>query len=152
MLNQKKHLAELLLESGLHGPVDRLRSRVGFSPDMQAAQAILFNPKYKRQAKITSYREWLETNQPCVFGRVAAKNKNIFVCLLEDTEILHMQNGDQDVMDTIQDHRQVWKRLALEGITSSFVVLLVSPKLVKREPDAGLKEIARRLMELYMQV
>ncbi|HEY6349888.1 MAG TPA: hypothetical protein VI636_10805 [Candidatus Angelobacter sp.] len=152
MLIQKKHLAELLLESSLHGPVDRLRSRVGFSPDMQAAQAILFNPKYKRQAKITSYREWLETNQPCVFGRVAAKNKNIFVCLLEDTEILHMQNGDQDVMDTIQDHRQVWKRLALEGTTSSFVVLLVSPKLVKREPDAGLKEISRRLMELYMQV
>jgi hypothetical protein len=152
MATPKKHLSELLLESSLHGPVDRVRSRIGFSPDIQAVQAILFSPKYSRQAKITAYREWLETNQPCVFGRIAAKNKNIFICLLEHGEILRMQNGDQDILDTLQDHRQVWKRHALEGTTSSFVILLVSPKLVNREPDAGLKEICRRLMELYMQV
>jgi hypothetical protein len=149
---QKRHFAELLLESSLHGSADRLRSRVGFSPDIQAAQAILFNPKYNRQAKIAAYRDWLESNQPCVFGRVAAKNKNIFVCLLEHNEILRMQNGDKDLTDTIQDHRQVWKRLALEGLTSSFVILVVSPRLVSREPDDGLKEICRRLMEVYMQV
>jgi hypothetical protein len=149
---QKRHFAELLLESSLHGPADRLRSRVAFSPDIQAAQAILFNPKYNRQAKIAAYRDWLENNQPCVFGRVAAKNKNVFVCLLEHNEILRMQNGDKDLIDTIQDHRQVWKRLALEGLTSSFVILVVSPRLVGREPDDGLKEICRRLMEVYMQV
>jgi hypothetical protein len=63
-----------------------------------------------------------------------------------------MQNGDKDLTDTIQDHRQVWKRLALEGLTSSFVILVVSPRLVSREPDDGLKEICRRLMEVYMQV
>jgi hypothetical protein len=125
---------------------------MGFSADMHATQSILFSPTYGRQEKIAAYREWLETNQPCVFGRVAAKNKNIFICLLEHSEILRMQNGDQDVIDTIQDHRQVWKRHALDGTTSSFVVLLVSSKLASREPDASLKEICRRLMELYMQV
>ena len=114
MAIQKRHLAELLLENNLHGSLDRLRSRIGFSPDISATQAILFNPKYTRQAKITAYRDWLESNQPCVFGRVAAKNKNIFVCLLEESEILRMQNGDKDLTDTIQDHRQAWKRLALE--------------------------------------
>jgi hypothetical protein len=36
------------------------------------------------------------------------------VCLLEEREILSMRNGDQDLRDTIQDHRQVWKRHALD--------------------------------------
>jgi hypothetical protein len=152
MAVQKRHLAELLLENNLHGSLDRLRSRIGFSTDISATQAILFNPKYTRQAKITAYRDWLESNQPCVFGRVAAKNKNIFVCLLEENEILRMQNGDKDLSDTIQDHRQAWKRLALEGLTSSFVILVISPRLVNREPDDRLKEICRKLMESYMQV
>jgi hypothetical protein len=152
MVKTKKHLAELLLESSLHGPVDRFRSRTGFSPDIEAAQAILFSSKYDRQAKIRSYRSWLESNQPCVFGRVAAKNKNVFICLLEQNEIVQMKNGDRDVMDTIQDHRQVWKRLALDGIASSFVILLVSSQLVRREPDSALKEICRKVLELYMQV
>jgi hypothetical protein len=152
MRTKTKHLAELLLETSLHGPVDQLRSRIGFSADIQAVQAVLFGARYDRQAKIRAYRGWVESNQPCVFGRVAAKNKNVFICLLEQKEILQMRNGDPDVMDTIQDHRQVWKRLALEGLTSSFVILLVSPQLVSREPNPGLKEICRKLMELYMQV
>jgi hypothetical protein len=53
-------------------------------------------------------------------------------------------------MDTLQDQRQVWKRLALEGSTSSFVIPIASPHLVTREPNETLKEICRRLMELYM--
>src|SRR5262245_48807630 len=116
MPTQKRHLAELLLEFSLHGAADAMRSRMDFSTDIQATQAILFNPKAGRQTKIAAYRNWLELNQPCVFGRVAAKNKNIFVCLIEHDEILRMKNGDRDLIDTIQDHRQVWKRLALEGL------------------------------------
>src|ERR1035441_817900 len=55
-------------------------------------------------------------------------------------------------METLQDHRQVWKRLALEGRVSSFVILLTSRHLITREPNAELKEICRRLLELYMQI
>jgi hypothetical protein len=129
-----------------------MRSRRPFSPDIEAIHAVLFNPRYDRQAKIKAYRAWFEKNQPCVFGKTAATNKNIYFCLLEDHEILRMRRGDPDVTDTLQDHRQVWKRLALEGSTSSFVILLASPHLVTREPNETLKEICRRLMELYMQI
>jgi len=120
--------------------------------DMEAVHAVLFNPEYDRQAKIKAYRAWLEKNQPCVFGKTAATNKNLYICLLEEHEILRMQRGDADVMDTLQDHRQVFKRLALEGLVSSFIILLTSRHLISREPNDGLKEICRRLMELYMQV
>jgi hypothetical protein len=148
----KKHLAELLLEARLHGPIDRFRSRRPFSADVEAVHAVLFSPRYDRQAKIRAYRKWLETNQPCVFGRIAAANRNVFICLVEEDEVLRMRRGDEDVMDTLQDHRQVWKRLALEGTTSSFVILLLSKTLPTREPNGALKEACRRLLELYLQV
>lgn len=148
----RPHLAELLLESRLHQPADAFRSRQAFSPDMEAVHAILFNSKYDRQAKIRAYRGWLEKNQPCVFGKTAATNKNVYICLLEEHEILRMARRDSDVEETLQDHRQVWKRLALEGLASSFVILLTSKHLISREPNTALKEICRRLLELYMQI
>ena len=107
MPQAKVQLAELLLQSSFHGPADRFRSQHPFSPDVEAVQAVLFNPKQSRQVKIAAYREWLERNQPCVFGKTAATNKNIYICLLEEHEVLRMSRGDADVSDTIQDHRQV---------------------------------------------
>jgi hypothetical protein len=61
---------------------------------MEAVHAVLFNPDYNRQVKIKAYRAWLEKNQPCVFGKTAATNKSIYICLLEEHEILRMQRGD----------------------------------------------------------
>lgn len=148
----KSQLAELLLESRFHQPADWFRSQRPFSPEIEAVQAVLFSPKHSRQVKIATYRGWLEKNQPCVFGKTAATNKSVYICLLEDQEILRMTRGDADVRDTIQDHRQVWKRLALEGRVSSFLILLTSKQLVLKEPNDALKEICRRLLELYMEI
>jgi hypothetical protein len=134
MPQTRPHLSELLLESRLHQPADAFRSRQAFSPDMEAVHAILFNSKYDRQAKIRAYRGWLEKNQPCVFGKTAATNKNVYICLLEEHEILRMARGDADMEETLRDHRQVWKRLALEGLASSFVILLTSKHLITRDP------------------
>src|SRR6266550_3713307 len=148
----KPHLAEMLLDLKFHGSEDRFRKTRPFSEDVEASHALLFNPRYDRRRKITAYRRWLEINQPCVFGRVAAKNKNVFICLLEEHEILRMKHGDDDLRQTIQDHRQVWKRHALEGLSSSFLIVLVSRSLVNKEPGDHLKEICRRLLELYMEI
>src|SRR5437016_6678574 len=148
------HLEEMLLTISVHGKEDTLRRRRSFSEDIEAVHAILFNPHYYKRRKVRAYRKWLETppNQPCVFGRIAAKNKNVFICLIEEDEVLGMAKGDADLRATIQDYRQVWKRHALDGLVSSFVILLVSERLVTREPDEQLKELCRRLMELYMEI
>src|SRR5262249_22731628 len=103
------------------GVQDRLRKRHPFSPDIAATNAILFSRQYTRRKKIRHYRQWLETNKPCVFGKVAAKRKSVFVCLFEEDEVLRMRNGDDDVRATIQDYRQAWKRHALDGLSSSFL-------------------------------
>ena len=149
---KKISLAERLLSAKFRGADDKFRKRHPFSPDIEATNAILFGRQYNRRSKIRAYRSWLETNQPCVFGKVAAKNKNIFICLLEEQEVLRMKRGDLDLQDTIQDYRQVWKRHALEGLNSSFLLVLVSKALGTREPNDQLKEICRRLMELYMEI
>jgi len=147
-----RHLAELLLEQRLHGRPDPFRKKHGFAKDMEAVHAIVFNPNRSRKEKIEQYRRWLTTNQPCVFGKVAATNKNIFICLLEEHEVLRMPHGDEDLRDTLQDFRQAWKRYALEGLSSSLVVLLVSKSLAFTEPNEPLKDICRRLLELYLNV
>ena len=148
----KPHLSEMLLDLKFHGNQDRFRKTHPFSEDIESVHAILFNPRYDRWRKLATYRRWLAAGQPCLFGKAAAKSKAVFVCLLEEHEILRMKRGDEDLRDTIQDHRQAWKRLALEGSYSSFMVLLTSRSLVEKEPGDTLKEICRRLLELYMDV
>jgi hypothetical protein len=148
----RKHLAEMLLDLRLHGKPDALRRTKPYSEDITAVNSILFNSSLSKMRKVKAYRRWIETGQPCVFGRVAARNENIFMCVIEEHEVLRMRCGDDDLRDTIQDYRQVWKRYALEGIASSFVILLVSPSLVNCQPDDRLKEVCRRLMELYMEL
>src|SRR5690242_9344970 len=104
------HLAEMLLDIRLRGETDRFRKKHPFSEDIEGVQAILFNPQHNKLKKIKAYRKWLENNQPCVFGKIASKNQNVFICLLEDHEILRMGKGDEDLKETIQDYRQAWKR------------------------------------------
>ena len=148
----KPHLAELLLEINYHGAEDRFRTSHPFSEDVESTHAILFNSRYNKWKKMDAYRRWLVSGQPCLFGKAAARTKSVFICLLEEHEILCMKNGDSDLKDTIQDHRQVWKRYALDEPFSSFLVLLVGKRLVGKEPGNQLKEISRRLLEIYMEV
>jgi len=151
-LDRRMHLAEMLLHARLHGRRDGLRAKLAFSEDIESMQAVLFSSRYDTRKKVRAYRSWLETKQPCVFGRIAAKNKNVYICLLDETDVLRMRRGDDDLRDTIQDYRQAWKRHALDGLSSSFVILLVSRTLVEQEPGDDLKEVCRRLMELYMEI
>jgi hypothetical protein len=146
------HLAEMLLDIKFHGKADRFRQTHPFSDDIESAHALLFNPRYDKWRKLKAYRRWVASGQPCLFGKAAAKTNSVFVCILEEHEILRMGRGDDDVRETIQDHRQAWKRCALEGGFSSFMLLLLSKSLVDKEPADQLKEISRRLLELYMEV
>ena len=147
----KPHLAELLLDLKFHGAEDSFRKKRPFSEDIETTHSILFNSRYDKWRKLRAYRKWLASGQPCLFGKAAAKTNSVFICILEEQEILRMRRGDDDLRDTIQDHRQAWKRCALEGGFSSFMVLLLSKSLVTKEPGDQLKEICRRLLELYME-
>jgi hypothetical protein len=144
------HFAELLLTAKLRGKRDSMRVRRDFSDDIQQVNSILHNPKAKKISKLSAYRDWLRKHQPCVFGRAAATNKQVFICLLDEEQILLMKHGDDDLRETIRDHQKVWKRRALHGLSSSFVIVLASPSLAHIDAGPELKETGRRLMELYV--
>ncbi len=144
------HLAELLLGLKLHGRRDSLRNRGDFSDDIQQVHGILHNPKAHKSSKISAYRNWLKSHQPCVFGRGAAGKRQVFICLLDEREVLSMRRGDADLRATLEDYRKVWKRYALHGRSSSLVIVVNSPALAYVEPSDELKEACRRLMELYV--
>lgn len=148
----KQHAAELLLDIRLHPKPDKLRKSRRFSQDMQSTHAILLNSQNSKTQKINAYRTWLTKSQPCIFGRLAATQRRVFICLLEENEILGMRRGDDDLRDTIQDYRQLWKRYALEGLSSSFLIAVIGESLVTETPGERLKEFCRRLLELYMDV
>lgn len=148
----KKHAAELLLDIRLHPRPDNFRKTKRFSSDMQSTNAILLNPENTKTQKIKAYWAWLAKNQPCIFGRLAATQKRVFICLFEENEVLGMRRGDDDLRETIQDYRQLWKRYALDGLSSSFVLAVVGDSLVLESPGDRLKEFCRRLLELYMDV
>jgi hypothetical protein len=104
----KKRAAERLLDIRPHSKPDKLRKSKRFSPDIQSTNAILLNPENTKAQKIKAYWGWLAKNQPCIFGRLAPTQKRIFICLLEENEILGMRRGDEDLRETIQDYRQLW--------------------------------------------
>src|SRR5438876_10856831 len=97
----KQHAAELLLDVRLHPRPDKLRKSRRFSQDMQSTHAILLNSQNTKTQKINAYRAWLTKSQPCIFGRLAATQRRVFICLLEENEILGMRRGDDDLRDTI---------------------------------------------------
>ena len=146
-----QHFAELLLQLKLRGEKDRLRARSGFSDDLLAVNALLNNPKARKQSKIAAYRKWIHEGQPCIFGRTAARTGHgVYICLVEERDILTMRRGDDDLRNTIVDHQKVWKRYALHGLSSSFVIVVLSDDIARVAPDSGLKDLCRRLMELYL--
>lgn len=66
-----------------------------------------------------------------MFGKEAANKRRVFICMLDEDEILRMPNGDADLKETIQDHQRVWKRHALHGESSSFVIVVNSRSIAK---------------------
>ena len=103
----------------------------------------MLNPKNTTTQKINAYRTWLSKNQPCIFGKAAASQKRVFICLLGENEILCIRKGDDDLRDTIRHHRQLWKRYALEGRHSSFVLAVIGESLANETPGERLKEFCR---------
>jgi len=142
----------MLLSLKLYGKKDPLHTgqRGSFSDDIVETNSILNDPGKSKEKKRDAFKRWLAKSQPCLFGQTAARNDKVFVCLLEEDEILRMQNGDDDLRQTITDHQLVWRRYALHGLSSSFVILLCSRTIAGIAPCDELKELCRRLMELYL--
>src|SRR2546423_1836909 len=122
--------------------------RQAFSGDIQEVHDTVFKMKVSEDEIITLLRSWLQRNQPCLFGRIAAKLDLLTFCIIQEAELFE---SDEYIHDKIQTARLEWTRDAFKGRKNGFIVAVISPILALAEPNRSVFELAQRLCSLYLQ-
>lgn len=131
---------------------DALRQNRPFSEDVQKLHEIVFHPFRSPGQRDEAYLLWLQTRQPCLFGRIAAAQKRLHLCVLGEE---HFQNADQQIAERIAAARIAWKRRSLwphDSVSNpahGFLLLAVSQKLALAAPDENLRRFAEKLLALW---
>jgi hypothetical protein len=128
---------------------DRWRRSVGFSADIDVANTVLFSAETTDPEIIETIGQWLQQNQPCLFGRIAAKLGFIRYCILRESDL---SLSDEAIAQKIQHARRRWLKDAFEGKTSNFVIIVISPTISEAVPDQVVAKIAQRLCSLYLRL
>jgi hypothetical protein len=126
---------------------DPWRNEGGFKPELSEALEIVHSPDAPNDLVVSTLNTWVSKYQPCLFGRIAAKQGLIAYCLLRDEDL----TTDEQVERKIQEARLAWKRLAIDGRASAFIVVLLSARLANAVPDETVKRIALRVCSLYLR-
>ncbi len=126
---------------------DDWRKEVGFTPDLQTATETTLAPGVPDETATAVLSAWLSKFQPCLFGRIAAKQGLINFCLLRDEDLLA---SDEVVSDKIRRAHLDWIRRGWNGEASAFMIAVLSPGIANATPGVAVQEIARRLCFLYL--
>ena len=62
---------------------DEWRTRKGFSPEIQAVIDTTLGSSTQKDIE-SAFTGWIRAHQPCLFGRIAAKQKAITYCLISE--------------------------------------------------------------------
>lgn len=128
---------------------DPWRATHRFSPDVAECHDVLFDAARSRAEKIAALTVWLAEMQPCLFGRMEARQNRLALCLLTENDL---ERSDQEIRAKMQRERTDWKRLALAGDSHGFLLVAVSETIATARPNQVLHELAQRLCERYIGV
>lgn len=126
---------------------DPLREQTPFSPELAAANRLIFEAADDRALIQSVLNSWLMRHQPCLFGRLAAKQELISYCILTESDL---RKSDAEIRNQIQAARTQWTKEGYDGRKSGFVILATSPILAHAVPSDTLRALATRLCELYL--
>jgi hypothetical protein len=126
---------------------DPWREQVGFSADIVAANEMLLNPARSDDERLATINGWMHRNQPCLFGRMAAKLNLISYCILTEGDLLL---PDEAIHQKIQDARTRWTRAGFLGQSRALVILAISRRIACAIPDDNVKALALRLASMYL--
>jgi hypothetical protein len=125
---------------------DELRRSTPFSDDILTANRVLNYPYANDPQRAEALEDWLQGNQPCIFGRMAAKARGIDFCFLTDSDLYE---SDEHVQQKIQHKRLLWKRRAYKGFpTHGFMIVVCSNLVLNARPDSNLKAFANYVQSL----
>lgn len=126
---------------------DPWRASTPFSGDIAAANKRIFEAGDASDTICGVLGEWLQKHQPCLFGRIAARQDLISYCILTERDL---RQDDEAIRAKIQDARLQWLQDGFVGKKSGFVVLAASPTLALAAPDANLKALAQKLCSFFL--
>lgn len=126
---------------------DPWRERTPFSEDFEATNQALLAPGATDEDRERAAAAWLQKWQPCLFGRVAARQRLVHYCFLTSDDL---QGSDESIQKRLQAARRAWRADGLQGRKSAIIIWALSPRLAVAEPDANVLELAKRLLTLYL--
>jgi hypothetical protein len=128
-------------------PDDPWRRATPFSPDVRACHDVLFRAEVSRAEMEEALNHWLATEQPCLFGRMEAKQGRLVYCLLTENDLQH---GDEHVRARIQEDRDAWRLLARTGRSHAFLIVAIARQVAFAPVGPELLRLARHLCALYL--
>jgi hypothetical protein len=132
---------------------DKWRKEAPFSDDIKTANELLFHPFATKGDCEQQLDNWVQGNQPCLFGRIAAATQLVHYCILRHDDFVG--KSDEHISQIIRAELVNWKRRSLNpsayGSTPAhgFMLVAASPKLAFAAPDENLRSFASKLRDLW---
>jgi hypothetical protein len=127
---------------------DPWRAAAPFSPEIQGALEMTLDPSANENEIKRVLSGWISKHQPCLFGRIAAKQDLLVYCLLTEEDLM---GPDEALEEKIQSSRLEWTRLGFEGKASGFIIAVLSQRIALALPNEVVQLLARRICSLYLQ-
>jgi hypothetical protein len=128
-------------------PEDPWRRMTSFSPGILACHEVLFRAGASRVEMEEALNQWLAMEQPCLFGRMEAKQGRLVYCVLTENDL---QRGDDHVRARIHEDRDAWRRLARTGRSHAFLIVAISSQIAFAAIGPELLRLAQHLCFLYL--
>lgn len=126
---------------------DEWRTERDFSPDIHEVHQRIFTEAHSLESVTRCIGEWFQKNQPCLFGRIAARQGMLSYCVLTESDL---EESDEKIRSKIQFAREKWTAEAFEGKKSGFIIYCLSQRIALAQPDETLKALAQRICSLYL--
>lgn len=120
--------------------------RPPFSQDFQAVNDKILRCGSRSEIE-AEINKWLGTSQPCLFGKIAARQGHLRYCILTQEDLI---KSDPEIRETIQVARTAWLNAAFDGLASGFVVVAASAPLSQARPNPTLQQLACELCSLHL--
>jgi hypothetical protein len=135
---------------GLLNTMPAVSRTVSLGQDIDEANAVLLDPSLTDEHKMARFRSWASRYQPCMFGRLGAKNVGgvRYDCCWINRDDL--RRGSAHVAAKIQGTRQQWKLRASEGLSHGLIIMFNAPELAYAEPGPQLVQLCLTLCGLYL--
>lgn len=128
--------------------IDTWREAHGFSDDIEKANRVLHNSLATDGERQSAFGLWLygHEGQPCVFGKLAAKQKKMHLCFVTHEDL---GKSDQHIRDKVEAARRLWKRRAFNAIPEHGLMIIVCDRTVACSlPDENLRRFSVHLQNL----